>query len=460
MEQRKAAKEIVRSRVPIVRVLLALGIFLVFSVLTVISIGPKTKLPILVMLALAIGSFLLYIFIAMKYNKAKAREQESTKINVKSAIASILFMILLLVIILFGFSFFIWLSGDYPFKNVDQIQQDALVETQIIALVIYFASSPFIMALWYKTAPGIASKFIVKVFKLFNRKSKTKISEIMVIDTPQDHSFVITLKRACTALIFSLTTKFLIWDTLLRLIDPIIPSGILFKTVYSSSVISIDSEIFIRFCDSIILNTVFPLVLSFVFFFWAMPSSYILDDAGVVYFKKYTKRRQPAEIKTVSAWFFSIVKAILGTSAIFSYYSYITNNAQILNVAFVDIIKKYTPLIGSQPAQNLASVSVAQLGIFLFGFPFIGTILMAFILLLFQESQYNRLKTHLYQELVNIKIDPRIVNISLEREDQVQEKTLTEFTGENFFHNLPLKDSLSKLPAPGDIPTRNTGKNN
>jgi hypothetical protein len=79
-------------------------------------------------------------------------------------------------------------------------------------------------------------------------------------------------------------------------------------------------------------------------------------------------------------------------------------------------------------------VAAIQFSVFLIGFPLIGTVLMAYILQLFQESQYNKLKTALFQELVNAKIDPRVVQVKFERKDELQERTLIDYTGENFFH--------------------------
>lgn len=458
IRQRKAAKEIVKSRESIVRVLLALGLFLIFIVLSIVAFTPRAHLSPILTIAVAIGMFVLIIYLTRKYYAARAKEPERSKVSLKSVIWSVLLLIILLAIIFYCFSFFIWLSLEYPFIVVGTNIQDLLVITQTAAIVIFFASSPFIMALWYKTSPGIGAKFIIRIFRAFNRKSKTRIMEVMVIDTPQDHSFYITLKRALTSLIFSLTTVYTIWIPLSYIIGPYLPASWLYTIVQSSTVKRIDSDLFIHYCNTSIINIIIPLVLSFVLFFWALPSTYLLDDAGVVFFRKDMKRRQPMQIGTISSWFLSIVKAVLGTSVIFSYYFYVADNVGILNVVGQDIIKKFGPLIGDQAAQYLAMTSAIQFGIFLFGFPFLGTILMTLILLLFQESHLNKLKTHLYQELVNLKIDPRVVKVTAERVDEFQAKTYVNYVGENFFHNPPLKDSIAKLPPPGEIFTEDKGK--
>ncbi|HME51963.1 MAG TPA: hypothetical protein VKM55_07085 [Candidatus Lokiarchaeia archaeon] len=451
MRQRKAAKEIVKSREPMVRVLLALGLSLVFIVLTVVAFAPRANLSPILTMAVAMGAFVLFIYLARKNRAVSSKEQERSRLRLKSVFWSVLLLVLLLIVIIYCFSFFIWLSSYYPFVIVGTKIQDLLAITQTAAIVIFFASTPFIMALWYKTAPVVSSKLILRLFKAFNRKSKTKIMEVMVIDTPQDHSFYISLKRAVTAVIYSFTTVYTIWIPLAHIIGPYLPASWLYTIVESSDVKRIDSDLFVHYCNTSIINIVIPLVLTFVFFFWALPSTYLLDDAGVVFYRRYTRRRQPLQIGTISFWFISIVKAVLGTSALFSYYFYVADNVGILNIVKQDILLKFGPLIGDQAAQSLATTSAVQFGIFLFGFPLLGTILMALILLLFQESNFNKLKSFLYQELVNLKIDPRLVKVSVERVNEFQDNTYIDYVGENFFHNPPLKDSIQKIPPPGEI---------
>jgi hypothetical protein len=435
MQQRKAAKEAIKGRVPIVRVLLALGFFIIFAILSIASLGRNSGLSLPFMLACTGGTFILYLFFAIRYKKSKTSEEEKKKASLKHAIGSLVFMILLIGVIFFGLVFFIWLSSTYEFMTVSATVQGRLAGIMITSLVVFFSSAPFIMALWYKTAPGVAVKLIVRVFKAFNWKTKDKACEIMVLHSVQEHSFYITLKRAFTALIFSLTVVFTIWTNLLRIFAPFLKKGFGLELVVYAPFYTIDNENFINYCTSLMLNIVLPLVLSFVLFYWALPSTYLLDDAGLVYYKKYLNRRQPAEIRTVSEWFFSIIKAVLGTSAVFAYGWFIWDSRYVVRDVFL--------------AVNL--VAAIQFSVFLIGFPLIGTVLMAYILQLFQESQYNKLKTALFQELVNAKIDPRVVQVKFERKDELQERTLIDYTGENFFHNPPLKESTSKFPPPGEF---------
>nr|MDO8115625.1 hypothetical protein [Candidatus Sigynarchaeota archaeon] len=108
---------------------------------------------------------------------------------------------------------------------------------------------------------------------------------------------------------------------------------------------------------------------------------------------------------------------------------------------------KIIGLVASQ-ANIFAAV---EFSLFILGFPVFGTILMALMLMIFQESQFNKLKTFLYQELINIKVDARVVMIDLERKENVQDNTLLDYWGENYFHNPPLRDSVAGMGAAGPI---------
>lgn len=440
--QRKAAKEPVKGRVSIVWVLIALGFFLIFAVLSIISTSNMFRPILPITLGITGGTFMIYLLLAIKYKKNKTAEQETNKIRVKNTIGSLVFMILFLGLIIFGVSFFIWLVGNYPFSLAVTAEKGRLVGITVIAVIVYFASAPFLMALWYKTSPGMAVRLIVRIFKAFNWKMKDKACEVMVLHSVQDHSVFMAIKRAFTALVYSMTLVF----SFIRIIGPFLPSGF-GREIVSPPLSSEFTELtFINYCSSMILVMVFPLVLSFVVFSWALPSGYLLDDAGVVYFKKYLKRRQPVELRSVSQWFLGIVQAIMGTSGLISYGWYVWDNREIIGLVYGNLVA-----VTGVP-QWLAMLCAVQFALFIFGFPLLGTVLMVFILQLFQESQYNKLKTFLFQELVKAKIDPRVVHVKFERTGTLQDRTLLEYPGENFFRDPPLKDSTSKLPPAGDIP--------
>ncbi|MEX2726505.1 MAG: hypothetical protein Q6353_004590, partial [Candidatus Sigynarchaeum springense] len=67
------------------------------------------------------------------------------------------------------------------------------------------------------------------------------------------------------------------------------------------------------------------------------------------------------------------------------------------------------------------------------------------------ESQFNKLKTFVYQKLAIMKIDPRVVTLGLHRKEGFQDNTLTGYFGENFFHDPLLKDLIARFGPPGEL---------
>jgi hypothetical protein len=294
-------------------------------------------------------------------------------------------------------------------------------------LIIFLASIPFITALWYKTSPFIAVHLIVRLHNLWFKHGKGVRAHTMVEPTYQGHSFLFTIKRAFTAMVFSMFVVFSVMIPLVNAVEK--ANGMqLFNFIVNPSIFPLTATTFLLF-------VVIAITGSFYLFFWLLPSCFLLDDAGVVFFKQSSRYRQATQITSISSWFLNIIQSIVGTSALISYISFILNNLSIVNTVRID----------------LNEFTAVQFGIFIFGFPAISTILMALIVLLFQESQFSKLKTSLYQNLVSIGVDPRVVSVALDRKDAFQDGTLPDMVGENFFMDPPLRDSVEKFPPPGRL---------
>mgnify|MGYP006292017555 CR=1 FL=1 len=428
------------TRSSIARVLLMVGVFLIFLILSLLSLIPQLNLPTMILFSCTGILFVLMLFLAIKYRRNQTEEQKQKKISTKNVIWTIIAIIILLAFIYTGVSFFWNLMFKYNFTGEAHENRYLLFQGLIISLTVFFSSTPFIMVLYYRTSPSTAVKFILKLHRLFNRKNKKKVAEIIVLDTPQQRSFYIALKRSFSTIIFSTFTVFTLLINILNImkffnIPPLLGLGLVPPDLVIVN--DIDSKIFIQYCSGYLLNLSIPVVISFILFFWALPPSYLLDDSGVVFFRNFLKRRRPAEMRTISNWFLSLVKGVVGTSALISYITFIIENA---------------PVIGKISGE-LGWTKGVQFSLFVLGFPFFGTLLMFFILSLFQESQFNKMKTFLYQELVNEGIDPRIVKVKLTRTGELQEKTLENYYGENYFHHPPLSESMEELDPPGPIPT-------
>ena len=74
-----------------------------------------------------------------------------------------------------------------------------------------------------------------------------------------------------------------------------------------------------------------------------------------------------------------------------------------------------------------------------------------FVLLLFQEVNFNVMKTHLFQNMAEIKIDPRITEVKFFREDKMLEGTIPHLYGEGMKPNPPLEESLPYFSEIGEV---------
>ncbi|MHA1792640.1 MAG: hypothetical protein ACTSVI_08350 [Promethearchaeota archaeon] len=423
MENRKKAKEVIGKRLPVSRILLILSISIALTFLGALDLLLQARLLSYVFLVLGIVLLILFMVLTSKYLKHKTEEQRKKKISAKKLVGLLSVVILFTAILVYSLSLLTDLMKIVPTGT--QLH-GRLVVTLIFSVVFFFGSIPFIMGLWYKTSPNTAVKLIIKLFTLFNRRKKNRISEIIVTEIYQETSLWVTFKRAINGMIF---TMFMIFSVAIPLFSFIsrqpftleVPEGIQPMIIYISFFFMV---MFI------------PFVITPIIFSWALPPAWLLDDVGVVFFKKNVKKRIPLQIQSVSSWFLSFVKGLVGTSALYTYFYYVLRNIDNLAVIY---------------ALTSNEMVVIKSAMLFLGLPFSGSILMFFILILFQETQFNKLKTFVYQELINNNIDPRIVDISLERKDQFQERTLIDYYGENFFHNPPLRESVLRVQELGPL---------
>nr|MDO8113099.1 hypothetical protein [Candidatus Sigynarchaeota archaeon] len=433
IQQKNEAMKAIGRRTSIARVLLSFGISMILLILGLLfAISETGGLP-LIIAVLGAGAFFFftYLFLAIKYAKTKTKEQERKKLSVKKMTSTIILLFILSALIIYSFVFFITII---KIPDATAVSKQSYIQTLFPLIIAYFASMPFIMVLWYKTSPGMAARFILKVHKLLVWKSKKTIVKTMVIDVPQHTSFFVIVKRAFTAMTFSLFTTYSIW---LQFISPI---GFQVGSTTQDTVTN-----FLAFCGSYFLNHCIPLIASYIIWFWALPPSWLLDDAGIVFYRKKLDQREPATIRTVSDWFLSMVKAIVGTSGL---------------IAYAAKLKEAVETLATMGTVATLHLSLVQIAVFILGFPFFGTMLMGIILLLFQESQGNKLKTFLYQEIIKdqkdpkiklkYNLDPRLMKIRLEQLDDLQEQTLLKYYGENFVHDPPLEESKKDFTKIGE----------
>ncbi|MBD3187939.1 hypothetical protein GF325_13970 [Candidatus Bathyarchaeota archaeon] len=436
---------------------LGLSMFLLlFGILILVFFMNSTaKMPFLdvkirdfSLLFLIVGFAFFCVFLGRlrRYNRRKRAEERKKPVNWNDLWKPIVVIIVLNAVMLYGlFGFLpaIGLSGS-----------NTLAACYAFALAFFVSSLPIIMALWYKGAPSIAVKLIMRLhialtdlYRYFHKEDvKPKIHKILVTDTPQGSSLYMMVKRSFTGMTFSIFfVSFLItnyfpplgfvnWFLEYVLGVPGEKVGSIGEIVFKDMMGNVTNA-FMAYCTYFVIVSIIPLVLSYLFWFWVLPPTWLMDDAGVVYFRKTLKRRRPPVMKSIGSWFLSIVKPLVGGSAVFGYVFYIANNAPILDTFIA----------------NEQYLRLSQFSIIVYAFPILTTMITVFILLLFQETQFNVLKTHLFQNMVNMKIDPRLTKLHLVREDELLPNTLRHLYGEGMKPNPPLDETVDYFTEIGEL---------
>jgi hypothetical protein len=99
----------------------------------------------------------------------------------------------------------------------------------------------------------------------------------------------------------------------------------------------------------------------------------------------------------------------------------------------------------------LGPIGLSQFIILIYAFPILLTFLNYFILLIFQESQFNKLKTHLFQNFLDLKIDIRVTQVKLFREDKYPKGTNPALYGEGFRPLPPIQDVIGRFTELGEL---------
>ena len=188
-----------------------------------------------------------------------------------------------------------------------------IVMAFLVVTIIWYGILPLTAALYNRFAPQFAYVFI-KLRDLFFKISKGYKHDILVLDMGERKNIglVIQLKRLILPLLLSMAVGFYTYDVLTALLG------------YPTEFDVFGSTEFFGFMMGYMLCCVLPMILSFLLFAFFISGNYLLDDAGVVYYRENKKYRQPGDIEPISIWAQSIVKGIAGLSALITFGAFIS----------------------------------------------------------------------------------------------------------------------------------------
>ncbi len=181
-----------------------------------------------------------------------------------------------------------------------------------------------------------------------------------------------------------------------------------------------------------------PIVLGFALASLLVPSSWLLDDAGVVYFMENLVLREPGDISKISEWLLKYIKAITGFAAIMSYFSLFANT-------------DFTSLANSGDDFFVSFVIFLNVIFLLIAFPFIGGILYMLIAQITIENNLPVLKQKLFQRMNAMGIDttPRQIRDVLDPKDRAPRELEKVWKKVKLPHNEKRNaDSAAMNPAP------------
>jgi len=251
---------------------------------------------IILVSALCIGLFLAILKgRKISFKKGNVKEHKLTVVVNVAAIA------------LMSFTFLLFLIQLNIFNNtlIPNQNMTGIVVSFLTVIITWYGALPLTAALYNRFAPRFAYTF-VKLRTLFFKISKSYNSEILVVDMKDRNEIgtIIQLKRILLPLLLSIAIGFYTYGILAPLLG------------YPQNFKVFGSNEFFQFMNGYVLCCIFPMILTFIVFSFFISGNFLLDDAGVVYFRQSKKYHQPGDIEPISIWAQSIVKGIAGASAI------------------------------------------------------------------------------------------------------------------------------------------------
>ncbi|MFX1323268.1 MAG: hypothetical protein ACFFAQ_16665 [Promethearchaeota archaeon] len=264
-------------------------------------------LPLFIILTILLAAGIIIIILfgrRLNYRRQNVKEHKLTvAVNVLAiSLMTITFILFLIMMNIFNNTL---ITGS---NNTN------IIIAFLVVIITWYGTLPLTAALYNRFAPQFAYVF-VKLRDLFFKISKGYKNDIIILDMKgrKEIGIIIQLKRLILPLLLSISVGFYSYDTLTTLLG------------YPQTFGVFGSTEFFSFMMGYMLCCVLPMILSFVIFSFFISGNYLLDDAGVVYYRENKKYRQPGDIEPLSIWSQSIVKGIAGLSALLTFSTFLSN---------------------------------------------------------------------------------------------------------------------------------------
>jgi len=192
--------------------------------------------------------------------------------------------------------------------------QSTIVLVFLTVNICWLGVLPVTAVLYNWFAPRSAYIFVRARDWLF-KVTKNVDHEIVILemDKKLELGMFQSLKRCILPILLSLTVGLFTYTSL----APILHYPISFSTFGGTE--------FFEFMNSYMLFGMLPMVLTFVIFFFFIPGSWLLDDAGVVYYmSNHQKDHIPGDVERVSVWQTAFITGFASFSSIITFINFMS----------------------------------------------------------------------------------------------------------------------------------------
>jgi len=165
---------------------------------------------------------------------------------------------------------------------------------------------------------------------------------------------------------------------------------------------------FASYISSLFIYLIIPGIISIPLFIWLIPTSWLLDDSGILFYKKVSKRYLPEDLEPIGVWFSSYLKGFLGIGAVFSYISF------ILNSPFNNALEGVTVTTRN------------DILVLVFGYILIASALIGVLMVIAYELLLPYNVKRLITKLEKQKIDIKITNIKIEKNEEITSELINQ----------------------------------
>ncbi len=328
-------------------------------------------IAVITALVLLVISILILLLKRKQIHLKKTEEVSSfEETDTKPSRTPLFITLFILFLITFLFIIVMTMAGVFNTTLILGSVNERAILGMALAFLIWFTAFPLIPAL-YKKAAAYYSIWFLKfrrfTFKFYRNVEKDIL--VLGMENPKKLSLFQMFRRA----IFPTLVSIAIGINLYTYLAPSLPS------------IAVESAEFLEFLYYFLYYAVIPMIISYIFMVFFIPSSWLIDDCGLVYYLSYKQDHLPADVERISSWALNPIKAIAGFTAIWSYYNLILT---------IDLTNVQTG-----PGSEMAILGQFFLYVFFYGFPFISGIGLMMISIFYTERHLDDNRRNVYERM-------------------------------------------------------------